>query len=92
VVSDLTVQPAVPSSSSASVFPARVGLGGFGAILGRLSRVVGYIQSVANAPLLPVEALMECNALLGRHPTQAGLVNPDPFSTESPFLRDEWPF
>ena len=44
-----------------------------------LKGIASFISSVAAAPLLPIGDLMECNALLGRHPTRGGFRELDDF-------------
>jgi hypothetical protein len=64
----------------------------FDALRGALGRVANIVWSVAKAPLLPIGALMESNAVLGLHPTRGELFEPDPCSVEHPQASDQWPF
>ena len=48
---------------------------------GALGRLGNIVWSVANAPLLPIGALMESNSLLGLHPTRGEFFEPDPYSS-----------
>jgi hypothetical protein len=44
-------------------------------------------------PIRPEAALWEASFWIAQtHPNEDGCVDPDPFASESPLLRDRWPF
>jgi hypothetical protein len=83
-----------------------VDLGRLVPVTSRITWVGKLLRSIAVAPTWPLGAFIEVQALLGlpirtlfgdqdflwgRH-QQGDLYEPDPFGTESPFQRDNWPF
>jgi hypothetical protein len=57
-----------------------------------LGRLASVMRSVATTPLLPIDALMESNALLGLHPTRGEFFDSDRSSAEHQLAHNEWPF
>jgi hypothetical protein len=71
-----------------------------------LKRVAHLLRGVAHAPVLPLGAFVEAQALLGlplrapfddgdflwRRHKQGVMFEPDPFAAEFPFQHDSWPF
>jgi hypothetical protein len=68
----------LPATTASAVSSAvRADLESTYRVVGRCLRsVAALISSVAAAPVLLIGPLMECNALLGRHPTRDGVGEP----------------
>jgi hypothetical protein len=94
------------SCASAAKAGPTFDLGRLGLLARALNRVGHLLHSVATSPVLHSGAFMEAQALLGlpihtpyddqnflwRRHNQGMLYEPDPFSAESSFQRDVWPF
>jgi hypothetical protein len=93
-VSNFTDRPSMQAEHSAWIdqTPDVADVVRFDVLRGALGRLANIVWSVAKAPLLPIGALIESNALLGFHPTRGEFFEPDPFSAEHPFEHDQWPF
>jgi hypothetical protein len=63
-------------------------LAGVGAMARRLSSA---LSSWACAPIEPYAALREASTLLGLMNEPTKTLDPDPYSTEAPFLTGTWP-
>ena len=94
---------AVPSTTAAA---GMADLGRLARIKSLIKRVGYLLRTFAVASAWPLDAFVEAQALLGlpirtafeshdalwhRH-EEGDLYQPDPFSAESPFQRDVWPF
>ena len=91
-VSNVNARPSLPAEPAtwtdrAPHFAGNMSLAALRCALGRLASVV---RSVAMTPLLPIEAFMESNALLGLDPTRGEFFAPDRSSAEHQLAHDEW--
>src|SRR5215207_4031981 len=92
-VSDSTVHPSVHSAPSAWIdhIPTASDRTWLEFVGRALSRSAHAVWSVVSTPVLPIEAFMHSNGLLGLPPTHGEFFEPDVFSSERPFRRDTWP-
>ncbi len=99
----ISAESVVPSATEAGPM---VDLGRRVPVTSRIKWLSKLLRDIAVAPTWPLGAFVEAQALLGlpirtafedqdllwgRH-QQDDLYEPDPFGTESPFQRDNWPF
>jgi hypothetical protein len=99
-ITSIAADSPVPSASEAGPM---LDLGRLVPVTSRIKWVGKLLRGIAGAPIM---ALVEAQALLGlpirtafqdqdflwgRH-QQGNLYEPDPFGTESPFQRGNWPF
>ena len=111
MASDITVEQGASANTSApdksaAIAGTSIDLPRLISLASGLRRVAYLLRGVADAPVLPIGAFVEAQALLGlplralfddqdflwcRH-NQGVIFEPDPFSAEFPFQHDSWPF